>query len=278
MKKLVLLLMTIIPLHSFSQDIKEMLKQSTSVKYSDLFFQSEYLINKSNHPNVKFYKYFNGDSIVCKVNYEDAINTCIICYYIQNGQKKIESHFKNGKPQGLDINYYKNGNLASFTFNDSLEKYPSVLLNKDGNFAFVSTLDWQKNTGKELHFNNIGNLWQKTECLDSSKKARLLTEYSNHGDTMFQCIIRSGKQPITFYLTSTSEKICEGYIYKYEGLHVGKWKSWYHNGQIKQEYEYDDNSRTLSKPVGHWLYYREDGKIIKEEFYEEGELASTVKH
>jgi antitoxin component YwqK of YwqJK toxin-antitoxin module len=227
---------------------------------------------------VKYFKYFYRDSIVCKVNYEDTRNTSITCYYAINKQKAIEKHYYKGKPQGLDVSYYKNGNMFSYTYVDSLIDYPLILLNKDGNFSFVSTISEKKNTGRELHYNGYGDLWQKTECIDSTKRARIFTEYTNCGDTMYQCIIRKGKQPITFYLTSTSEKICEGYIYNSYELYVGKWKSWYHNGQIKQEYEYDDNSRTLSTPIGHWLYYNEEGKIIKEEFYDQGELMKTIKH
>jgi antitoxin component YwqK of YwqJK toxin-antitoxin module len=196
---------------------------------------------------------------------------------MQNGIKAVERHYYKGKPQGLDVAYNKFGRMVIYEYQDSLIDYPSISFNDNGNFEFVSALT-TKSKGKMLRFNSYGDLWQKTESIDSSKRAWLFTEYSNCGDTISQCIIRSGKQPITFYLTSTSEKICEGYINDYERLYVGKWKSLYHNGQLKQEYEFDDKSRTLSTPIGHWLYYNEEGKIIKEEFYDQGELVKTIKH
>lgn len=59
-------------------------------------------------------------------------------------------------------------------------------------------------------------------------------------------------------------------------------QEWYQTGGIKAEGQYLLEAHLMNigpvKKTGKWSYYNESGKIIKEEFYEEGKLVSTIEY
>ncbi len=63
---------------------------------------------------------------------------------------------------------------------------------------------------------------------------------------------------------------------------VGPYHEWFENGQLKVEGQYkmqpDDHGFHGTTQVGKWSYYNESGKLIKEEFYEEGKLVRTTEY
>lgn len=63
---------------------------------------------------------------------------------------------------------------------------------------------------------------------------------------------------------------------------LGDCKEWYSNGKLKAKGQYElplflRNVYPVNK-IGTWSYYNESGKLIKEEFYEEGKLVKTIEY
>lgn len=55
---------------------------------------------------------------------------------------------------------------------------------------------------------------------------------------------------------------------------VGPYFEWYENGNKMKEGNYDDRGQE----TGHWKYYSEEGKLIKEEEWKAGKLLSTKEY
>ncbi|HEY4800763.1 MAG TPA: hypothetical protein VII99_16905 [Bacteroidia bacterium] len=85
--------------------------------------------------------------------------------------------------------------------------------------------------------------------------------------THYHC---NGKMKAKFYLKN--------------GRVIGKWQEWYDNGQIKIDGHYnenifnDPNTFSPSEKTGKWLYYNENGKLLKKEYYKHDKMIKEVKH
>lgn len=61
---------------------------------------------------------------------------------------------------------------------------------------------------------------------------------------------------------------------------VGPYKEWYENGNLKTEGQYVEPEKHGYRTIktGRWIYYDENGKLVKEEWYEDDKLVKTVNH
>lgn len=158
--------------------------------------------------------------------------------YYSNGSKKSMYHYKNGKLRGILLEWYQNGQL-SYSANRSL---------KNG-FLF--------------YYSKTGDTIKKAKFLNGTG---LLISYSKSG------VINSVET------VSIDEEL------------VGLCQYWYENGvskyitdyskELRPFTEYYENGvvkktgflRQGSKSEGLWIYYSEEGEVIKEEVYVNGKL------
>ncbi len=105
-------------------------------------------------------------------------------------------------------------------------------------------------------------------------------EYYENGQLMYTPVdlLTYQIQTITNYYSSGAKKLRKNW----SGASVfGTWEEWYENGKVKVKGQYAERDPaykgeyTLSKKVGTWKYYTEEGKLVKEEFYEDGTLVKT---
>lgn len=75
----------------------------------------------------------------------------------------------------------------------------------------------------------------------------------------------------------SGSKMFEGTFFDTPFHLVGKWISWYENGELMEEGWYNETVKyTESHKIGTWKYYNQEGKLIKEEIFDnKGKLLET---
>ena len=61
----------------------------------------------------KSFRLFDNGQKCYEVNYKDGKNDGLYVEWYENGQKRIESNMKNGKPDGVWVNWHENGRKKS---------------------------------------------------------------------------------------------------------------------------------------------------------------------
>lgn len=148
--------------------------------------------------------------------------------YYPNGQLEEVASYKGEKLHGPYKAYFENGQIRD-----------------DGNYENNRMIGiW-----KQWYENGV----QMTE-----------STYKNGHVSNFQFWDKDGKQTVkngtgTMTLTYPKGNPMSQNSYK-NCLMDGKWTSWHDNGQIMSVFYYE-----LGKPVGEWLYWDEEGNLIKRE-------------
>ncbi|HTF03464.1 MAG TPA: hypothetical protein VK826_05535 [Bacteroidia bacterium] len=108
-------------------------------------------------------------------------------------------------------------------------------------------------------------------------------KYYENGQKKFEPVNPrlKGSQPFIAYFETGQKKI-ETTMFNYVS-YIGSYAEWHANGQLMCSGQYAEFGRKyLGIPAtdkeGKWSYYSESGKLIKEEFYEEGKLVNTVNY
>ena len=270
MKLNYIILSIIISVNGFSQTINEMLKKSIPIQdntfFYNLYHHTQYFNKQNNYNATEYYKQvLREDTLISQVQYTGGKITKITDFF-KNGVKWMETNFANGKRIGLDISYYKNGDIYSFNYNDSTRNYPRISFDSTGNVQSISWDDKNKRQ-KSISLNNQrGLIEQQSESEDSTGVKGLITLNLSSGlnDTICKFVTNSGRQPITFFRRS-GQIIGNGFVYNAEFCCVGKWIEWYPNGQKKMEYEFSE--KDCNSKEGLWKYWSSDGKLIKDEQY-----------
>lgn len=105
---------------------------------------------------VYFYKKLNGDrEKVKRVEYH------------QNGQVKMEGHYKNGERNGSWTSYYKNGNVWSkATYKNGKANGVKKVFYENGDIYYQGRLENGERTGKWTFYDKEG----KTTVIDYDKR------------------------------------------------------------------------------------------------------------
>ncbi len=96
---------------------------------------------------------------------------------------------------------------------------------------------------------------------------------------MLERISNCGKQRFTEYYNDTTIGAL-GTEIDMPLFRVGKYTQWHPNGKVSLEAEYKDGN-TQSEAnikIGVWKYYDEQGKLIKEEYYENSVLVKEKEY
>jgi len=199
--------------------------------------------------------------------------------YYENGQKKYESHYKNGKRDGLLTRWHKNGQKS--------EEHHY----KNGELEGLWTM-WYENGQKmeEIHYKNDKRDGPFTVWYENGQKVVEAHFKDDNPDGVVMRWRKNGeKQSRTRYegglLIAAESWLPDGSPCPFTKI-VGEWGllvRWYENGQKKYESHYKNGKR--HGPWAEWypdgspkhLGYYKDGKEHgpETEWDEDGEIAET---
>jgi antitoxin component YwqK of YwqJK toxin-antitoxin module len=192
-------------------------------------------------------------------------------FYYENGQLASEGNFKNGKPEGLWKSYYSDGDLKSEGYksegkSDSLWKFYSVDGKLDQTFLYRRGL---KN-GCAVRYDSLGNIASEGYYVNDVKQAEETWFYPN-GNIKKTVLFKDGKETglaLEYNMDGiviTEEEYQNGYLRKREefnrtdeaGNKIGKWRTYFENGNIKTEIGYNKGEKEgVSKE------FDIDGKLV----------------
>ena len=222
--------------------------EEASVTYDKLQFRGQSIINGL----LDDIAYFPNEDTPFTGKVED---------FFENGQKKVELTFKDGKRDGLSTYWYENGQKESETNwkNGS----------PDGLWA-----KWSKNGQNE----------QETNCKDG-KRDGLTTYWYENGQKKVERNFKDGKQDgLTTLWYENGQKREEGNFK--DGKEDGPVTKWYRNGQKQEKGNWKDGklmSAEAWKPNGEkcpvtnvndgngvWVLYNDDGTELVRRTYKDG--------
>ncbi len=186
----------------------------------------------------------------------------------------------------IDTCWYQDGKLKSWSHSSSPECRNDMEWYRTRQLRYYSKCDGDTNT--YLEFYSTGQLKNKSLTYIDSTNGKgnsfawhYTEEYYENGQLKFLPMDPNSQklqQQVRFY-ESGAKMDSVGWL---NGTRVGFLKEWHEGGQIKtvREYVVPSNDGYLhdSKKIGTWSYYNESGKLIKEEYYEEGKLVKTIEH
>jgi len=227
-------------------------------------------------------------------------------FYYETGEKSAEGNLKNGKPEGIWKNYYKNGNLKSignrknhlldstwkFYKNGFLKELVNYKNNKK-NGVYIKYLDSNIIYSKSIFYKDT--LHGKHEIFYTSGKRKFL--YQNikgnfHGKAYK---FREDSTIITTYLYNHGKLIRRKKINRFnsQNQREGEWQFYDKDGNLKESGRYKNGKRN-----GYFNIYSPDGQVnelvkydmdilqtnpseimfqnLDKIFYETGELHFTI--
>lgn len=216
--------------------------------------------------NSKWFVYYNSDLTVKAAYYEYGKYNCDV----------DTTWFRDGKIRSTIVaiagcqscatmrDWYSTGQLRSSTDlrNDtciSYSYYPSGKI-ASNNISYHDSTDFPNDMGWHVQL-----------------------KYYENGQKMFEPVNPrlKGSQPFVSYYECGQKKI-ETTMFDYIN-YIGSYSEWYENGRLECTGHYAEFGRkylgiSATDKDGTWSYYSESGKLIKEEFYEEGKLVKTLEY
>lgn len=189
--------------------------------------------------------------------------------------------------RGFDVGdtiWYRSGQIQKyFVDKDSLTHgcYESRHWFPDGKLKLTNYCDGD--TAVQIEYYHSG---ATKRVLKSYKESAInwmvdhyIAEYYVNGQLKYDpSDVNGSRQTIKNYYESGKVSREATYV---AGALVGPLHEWYENGQLKVKGQYKDPGDPrppYTIKTGTWSYYAESGKLIKEEFYEEGKLVKTVEY
>jgi len=203
--------------------------------------------------------YYRMGEIVI-TNFEETINT--VCgagiHYFKTKEAALSWFYKQPfqYPDGKWIDWYENGQKKSEeTYKDGKIDGKCIGWHENGKKSYEGTYKDGKIDGKWTEWWDNGNK-QTDETYNNGKLDGKWTDWYSNGQIKLEGTYKDGYHDgkwTQWY--NNGNKIYEG-IYK-DGQRNGKWTDWYSNGQIKLEGTYKDGHG--NKDVKYW---DENGKFI----------------
>ena len=250
--------------------------------------------------------YYPSGELESMVLSKNGIKNGFSFYYYKNGGIEYIAHYKNGYPTDSSMSYHSNGRLGNVVYYDSLGNHTGryKIWYDNGNLRQliepqeIGIEDWQyyyksgqlrkhyfykdkKKYGTWKYYTESGEVYKQEIYLNDS----LLKDPSevfmiNNKDT----VIQKGWKREYYHLgpiinikseTHYDEGNPNGYSVEYLESGAVKKMFNYKNGLLsgKQfEYYFDNNLKLISeykkgRKVGEWIYYDEEGNIIKKISY-----------
>jgi antitoxin component YwqK of YwqJK toxin-antitoxin module len=266
------------------------------------------------HTNAQVHRYWIGDTAHIRCMYDtvfEAIPDTMVflkpltlvkrkdtvgIYWDKNMQHRQESYL-TGNGTLNDTTFYRNGNIDNINYRNGLKDvdYYEMGWYLDGTKKLETT--FSKKEKIETYYYNNGMIKQTDVYLKGlipNDTAYYQWAYSKrwceNGTVIYQDSINSLRVRLITNYYCNGRKKTEFTVY--HGRAVGKWCSWYPNGQIKQEGQYLDTteSNKIRNGIynnfgdkrwgeqGMWKYYDETGKLIREAIYKDGEIIEEKKY
>lgn len=208
--------------------------------------------------------------------------------YFDSTKSKIAEHLIRGHRFFIDTVWYSTGALQSIsqkTTSDCFECSNDTSWYIDG--ILKSTYKCNTDTCVHAEFYHSGQLreknitWSDSSLPSGSFAWHYKAQYYENGQLIYTIGDPSKKEDqyrCKYY--PSGQKLWESTL-RFD-CRIGPYKEWHSNGVLKIQGEYSDKHVTTwakpEKKIGTWSYYNESGKLIKEEFYEEGKLVKTVEY
>jgi antitoxin component YwqK of YwqJK toxin-antitoxin module len=191
--------------------------------------------------------------------------------FYSNGNVAIESNFNGYKKNGFFRVFYKNGNLKMQKyFANGVMFLPLIELYEDGKIlSLLYSKDGNNNNWIYRLWNTSGKLIKVSISIDSSRHGSHQINYFENGQIESDIIADFGKQPIKYYYKNGQLKL-EAFIIDSPYYYVGEVNEWYENGCRKTMGNYMESFESVygaNKKDGIWKYWNKNGKLIKQEVY-----------
>lgn len=157
--------------------------------------------------------------------------------WYHDGAQHTAYNYDNGKLNGLQNTWYNNGKkMLEVTYRDGLAEGLATVWDSDG--FKISEIIYLNNKVKEIK-NFAYGLYE-------------IAHYVMEDD---------GESAQVVYRYKDGQKESEGFMLR-EDRKQGPWTSWYENGQMREQGEYNNNEK-----VGDWKSWDVDGTLIEEKNY-----------
>lgn len=230
--------------------------------------------------------YFDGDTLYYWKKYRG--NTECYMYYDTAFTQKA-AYYRYAYNNDVDSAWFRNGVVRAWGVRSGncTVCWTQRKWYENGQLKF----EWNciNDTCTMVHYFPSGKIsgvnkhWQDTGDFPNAPGWHYQIEYYENGQKKFEPVNPrlKGAQPEIEYYESGKKK-SETTMYDYIN-NLGPFTEWHENGSVKCKGLYADVGRksygiSLTDKIGTWSYYNESGKLIKEEFYEEGKLVKTIEY
>jgi antitoxin component YwqK of YwqJK toxin-antitoxin module len=213
------------------------------------FFNSKGLVIKSKTYNIK------GELVAEGIVLKSGIETGDWIYYYENGKKKAQGKFINGKKNGEWKYFYNNGRIqqtGSYTGSklSGIWKwyYETGELLKEEYFIY-GQLD-----GEAAEYNKLGNIISKGNYIEGNKEGEwnyIIGDQKYIGKYVFN---EKNGEWISYYIDKDKISFKGKFL---QGKEDGKHEYYYPNGTLKEERYFEEG-----KKIKTWSKYKENGDLI----------------
>jgi antitoxin component YwqK of YwqJK toxin-antitoxin module len=213
-----------------------------------------------------------------------TIPDTFIAYYDKNLKLKARWAYR-GSEGVRDTSWYNDGKIKSYNdFGNNPECYNRMSWYRNRQLESQSTCTGD--TGIAVYYYSNGQLKGKYISYRDTARGNSITghyavEYYENGQLKYDPIDMNGPRTPLMKNYYKSGKVKWESAYQI-GEPVGPYREWYETGQLKLSGQHkippDDKGYFHAVRIGTWSYYNESGKLIKEEFYEDGKLVKTVEY
>jgi uncharacterized protein len=217
------------------------------------------------------------DSVVIYATNENGKRITENGFYL-TGEKYCENHYNWDKKIGNKDYWYRNGKkMMESYFNICYNNTTFISWYENGNIESVSYYDSKTKSGFSKYWYQNGILKDETFHLDTLDGGYLEKVHYESGELKNENIVtlHKGKQYFKeFYKNGQVKTLC--YYRDIVGQWVGKLLEWHENGVLKREFYF--NEYIPNQPEGIWKWWDENGNLIKEEKYKNGELIKSKEY
>ncbi len=236
-----------------------------------------------------------GDTSIVKTSIVEGDTSYFVKYELRSGMWMIyyDSKFKNRARyikadiyKSVDTAWFRNGKVKSWSH--PVDSCGNCWRSKEWYVegGLKMEMYFSNDTCYELHYYRSGAISEKNLSMRDSPNDQHVTwhysaQYYENGQLTFlpgDPNLRKPQPYITYY--ESGQKMEEST--RLMPYLCSEFTSWYSNGQLHVKGQYPpcplETQWKAPDKIGTWSYYNESGKLIKEEFYEEGKLVRTMEY
>jgi antitoxin component YwqK of YwqJK toxin-antitoxin module len=230
------------------------------------------MLNISKLKDTILYAVCENDTIKMEYKYENNQLIQIKGYYPDGSIFGI-SNFNNNIRNGGQYRFFKNGSMDSFFYveNEQIVS-PFVQFYQNGMPKIIDNRFIKSNNKLSIEFYITGLINTIAYLNDTASKAFIEVKYYENGNISSVDTANLGKRIFADYYPNGQLQML-GYEYNAIWWQVGKWQEWYENGVLKREYFFNED--IPNQKEGTWKWWDEQGHLIKEEEYKNGELIKS---